>query len=182
MSAAEEIRPRIKSNFDFRLMALTYRVRDYLLPRIEILKEVGIEEGFHVLDYGCGPSSYIRPLAKMVGRTGKIYALDIHPLAVQAVQRLASKKGLANVQAILSDCQTGLSSNSVDVVLLYDILHDLDKPERVLAELHRVLKTDGILSVSDHHLKQDEIVSKTTGGGLFRPSRRGRRTYSFSKA
>jgi ubiquinone/menaquinone biosynthesis C-methylase UbiE len=175
----KETKTKPQSNLDFRLMSLTYKFRDFLYPRINILKEVGIKSGFHILDYGCGPGSYIMPLAEFVGKSGKIYALDINPLAVQTVQRLASKKGLTNVLTILSNCQTGLPSNSVDVVLLYDILHDLDDPNGVLAELHRVLRPKGILSVTDHHMKQDEIISRVTSRGLFKLSAKGKRTYSF---
>ncbi len=47
-----------KPNFDFELMSLTYKFRDFFLPRMNILKEVRIEPGFHVLDYGCGSGSY----------------------------------------------------------------------------------------------------------------------------
>jgi ubiquinone/menaquinone biosynthesis C-methylase UbiE len=178
---AKEAKTKPKSNLDFRLMSLSYKFRDFVKPRMSILDEVGIKEGFHALDYGCGPGSYTMPLAELVGKSGKIYALDVHPLAIQAVRRIAAKKGMANVQTILSDCQTGLPSDSVDVVLLYDILHDLDEPDRVLAELHRVLRPKGILSVSDHHMKQDEIVSRVTSGGLFKLSAKGKRTYSFTR-
>jgi ubiquinone/menaquinone biosynthesis C-methylase UbiE len=178
----EEVKAKAKpkSNLDFRLMSFTYKFRDFLLPRMNILKEVGIEAGFHVLDFGCGPGSYIMPIAELVGKSGKIYALDIHSLAIQSVQTLASRKRLESVQTVLSDCKTGLLSNSLDVVLLYDTLHHLDEPDRVLAELHRVLKTKGILSVSDHHLKQDEIISRVTSRGLFKLSAKCKRTYSFS--
>ena len=177
----QEVRTRQQSNLDFRVMSLTYKFRDFLQPRMNILKEVGIKAGFRVLDYGCGPGSYIVALAKLVGKSGKIYALDVHPLAIQAVQRLALKNGLPNVQTILSDCETGLPPNSVDVVLLYDILHDLDDPNGVLEELHRVLRIEGILSVSDHHLKEEEIESRITSGGLYKLSAKGKRTCSFTR-
>lgn len=176
---AKEAKTKPKSNLNFRLMSLTYKFRDFLLPRMNILKEVGIEAGFHVLDYGCGPGSYIVPLAKLVGKSGKIYALDVHPLAIQAVKRIASRKRLDNVQAILSDCKTELPPNSIDLVLLYDILHDLDNASEVLAELHRILKPKGVLSVSDHHLKEEEIISRVTSTRLFKLSTKGKRTYSF---
>ena len=179
--APRETRAHPQSNLDFRLMSASYKLRDILVPRINVLKEVGIRAGFNVLDYGCGPGSYIVPLAELVGKSGKIYALDVHPLAIQAVQRIAAKKRLANVHTILSDCKTGLLPSSVDVVLLYDILHDLNNSGEVLAELYRVLRPEGILSVSDHHMKQNEIISRVTGGGLFKLSARGRRTYSFLK-
>jgi ubiquinone/menaquinone biosynthesis C-methylase UbiE len=167
------------SNFDFQFMSVGYRFRDLRLPRINILKEVGIRPGFRVLDYGCGPGSYISPLAELVGESGKVYALDIHPLAIRKVKDIASKKKLANVETILSDCQTGLPDNSLDVVLLYDIFHHLSDRDKVLKELHRVLKPDGVLSFSDHHMEEDEIVSAVTNSGFFSLSRKGQRTYSF---
>ena len=169
------------SNFHFKFMSFGYRFRDFFLPRKNVLKEVGIKPGFHVLDYGCGPGGYIIAAAELAGKSGKVYALDIHPLAIQRVQNIVSKKKLTNVETISSDCKTGLPENSVDVVLLYDTFHDLGDPDGVLEELHRVLKPKGILSFSDHHMQENEIVSKVTSRGLFRLSRKGERTYSFSK-
>ncbi len=117
----------------------------------------------------------------MVGKDGRIYALDIHPLAIQRVQRIASTKQLTNVETICSDCKTGLPDNSLDAVLLYDVFHKLSEPDAVLEKLHRVLKPNGVISLSDHHMKEDEIVSKVTKSGLFRLLRKGKRTYSFLK-
>ena len=170
-----------QSNLDFKFMALGFKFRDFFLPRRNILKEVGIRPGFYVLDYGCGSGSYITAAAELVGKSGKMYALDIHPLAIQMARSIASKKQLTNVETICSDCETGLPDNSVDVVLLYDTFHDLGDPNGVLEELHRVLKPNGILSFSDHHMKEYEIVSKVTDKGLFKLLRKGKRTYSFLK-
>ena len=172
---------KLEPNFHFRLMSLTYKLRDFFSPRINILKEAEIQKGFHVLDFGCGPGSYIIPLADLVGPAGKIYALDMHPLAIQMVAMLASKKGLANVTTIYSNCQTGLPEQSLDVVLLYDVFHDLDERQKVLRELHRVSKPGGILSFSDHHLRDNDIVSGLTEAGLFRLIQKGQKTYSFQK-
>jgi ubiquinone/menaquinone biosynthesis C-methylase UbiE len=177
---AQGMKTKRQSSLDFRLMSLTYKFRDFRLPRMHILKEVGIKSGFQVLDYGCGPGSYVLPLARLIGESGQIYALDLHPLAIQAVQKIAFKHHLRNVQTINSDCQTGLAPSSIDIILLYDILHDLVDPNGVLGELHRVLKLKGILSVSDHHMKQTDIVSKVTSKGLFKLSAEGKSTYSFS--
>lgn len=168
-------------NPHFRFMSLGYKFRDFFLPRKNILKEVGIKPGFRVLDYGCGPGSYVIPLTELVGESGKVYALDIHPLAIRKVQGIASKKQLANVKTILSDCKTGLHRNSLDAVLLYDAFHHLSDPDGVLKELHRVLKPNGILSLSDHHMKEREILAEVTNGRLFRPLRKGQRTYTFLK-
>ena len=169
------------SHIGFRLMAFGYRFRDFLQPRGRVLEEVGIESGFTVLDYGCGPGGYVEAAARLVGESGRVHALDMHPLAVRSVRNIARRKQLTNVETIHSDCETGLPDDSVDVVLLYDILHMLGEPDRVLQELHRVLKPGGILSLSDHHMKQDDITSRVEDTGLFRLVRRGSRTYSFAK-
>jgi len=169
------------SNFDFKFMSCGYKIRDFFLPRKNILREVGIKLGFYVLDFGCGPGSYIVPLAELVGKSGKVYALDIHPLAIQKVKDIASKKQLANVETILSDCQTGLPDNTLDAVLLYDAFHHLSDQDVVLKELHRVLKPDGILSFGDHHMKEKEIVAEAINDRLFRLLRKGQRTYTFLK-
>jgi len=170
----------IKS-IDFSIMSMALKIRDLRRPRMEILREVGIKQGAHVLDYGCGPGSYVVPVAELVGESGRIYALDANPLAVRAVEGLAAKKCLSNVQTILSDCDTGLPPASINVVLLCDVLHDLDNRDLVLAELFRVLKSGGILSVSDHHMKRDEIIARLTGKGLFALSAKKKSVINFAK-
>jgi ubiquinone/menaquinone biosynthesis C-methylase UbiE len=167
--------------FHFRVMALMFRLRDFYAPRKAILKETGIRKGFHVLDYGCGPGSYVGPLAERVGATGMVYALDMHPLAIQMVERIAGKRNLTNVKTIHSACETGLPDQSLDAALLYDVFHDLIQPAKVLKELHRVLKSGALLSFSDHHLGEQKIVSELTKEGLFRLNEKGRTTYSFQK-
>jgi ubiquinone/menaquinone biosynthesis C-methylase UbiE len=169
------------SDFDFRFMSFGFKFRDLFLPRENILKEVGIKPGFYILDYGCGAGSYTIPAAQLVGNSGKVYALDIHPLAIQRVQSIAVKKHLTNIEAILSDCATGLPANNLDVVLLYDTFHSLNDPNCVLDEIYRTLKPNGVLSLNDHHLKEAEITSKVTGKGLFKLSEKGRNTYIFTK-
>lgn len=165
----------------FRLMALEFKIRDYRNPRANILKEVEIKQGFHVLDFGCGPGGYVLPTSKLVGETGKLHTLDAIPLAIAIVKNLVEKNGLKNVETILSECATGLPNESLDAVLLYDVFHDLDDKQAVLKELHRVLKQEGLLSFSDHHLKEQDIVSLLTTDKLFRLMKKGEYTYSFVK-
>ena len=87
----------LMSSIGFKLMSLMFKVRDLILPRLDVLKEAGIESGFSVLDFGCGPGGYIMPLVELVGPSGKIYALDIHPLAIQAVKKMVTRKGIENI-------------------------------------------------------------------------------------
>jgi ubiquinone/menaquinone biosynthesis C-methylase UbiE len=173
---------RPQSNLDYRGMALWFKIRDSLLPRARIINEVGLRPGCRVLDFGCGPGSYIPAVEERIGASGHIYALDIHPLAAEMVDRLVRTHGWKNVTFIRSDGPTGLPDGALDVVLLYDTFHALDRPQAVLAELHRVLKPSGILSFNDHHMREPDIRARVTAGGLFECAVKGRYTYTFSEA
>jgi ubiquinone/menaquinone biosynthesis C-methylase UbiE len=171
----------MSDNIHFRLLALSYKIRDFLRPRKLILQEAGIKAGDQVLDFGCGPGSYIIPLSKMVGLDGKIYALDVHLLAIKIVRRLAARNQLTNIITIKSDGPTGLPDDCLDVILLYDVFHHLEHPDQVLKELHRVLKPGGILSFSDHHLKEEQFLPAIIKDNLFQLFKRGQKTCAFQK-
>ncbi len=169
------------SSLGFKLMTLLFRVRDAMRPRKDLIKDAGIESGFRVLDYGCGPGCYIEPVTQLIGARGKIYALDVHPLALKEVKKIAARKAITNVKTIESDCKTGLPDSHVDVVLLYDTFHNLSEPDEVLRELHRVLKPNGRLSFSDHHMNEKDILARVTSGGLFKYVAKMKKIYSFAK-
>jgi ubiquinone/menaquinone biosynthesis C-methylase UbiE len=135
-----------------------------------------------MLDFGCGPGSYSIAAAKLVGESGKVYAVDIHPLAIKSVQKRASKNGLKNIETIFTDGQTGLENNSIDLVLMYDVFHGLQNPDGILEELHRILKDDAVLCFDDHHMKEDEIRSRLTRSGLFKFLEKKKLTYLFQKS
>jgi ubiquinone/menaquinone biosynthesis C-methylase UbiE len=169
------------SNFHFKLLSLANKIRDLLESRESILQETDISPGYHVLDFGCGPGSYILPLSTMVGNSGKIYALDIHPMAIESVKKLINHHSLKNIDLILSGLDTGLPNACIDVVLLYDIYHSFSDPDSILGELYRVLKSEGTLSFHDHHLTEDEIIGGMTGNHMFELHKKGKKTYTFKK-
>lgn len=165
----------------FRGMSFLFWIRDRFINPGRQLRRVGINEGQTVLDFGCGPGSYTIPAARMVGERGRIYALDIHPLAIRAVEKKAKKERLANINTILSDRDTGLPDGSIDVVLLYDTIHMIKNKRVLLKELHRVMKTNGLLSILAEHIAVEdgfEIVSKD---GLFSLKDQHGRLVTFEK-
>lgn len=165
----------------FKLMSLEYKIRDFFNPPVNILEGVGIKPGQYVLDFGCGPGSYSISASRLIGNNGKVYALDINPTAIDSLKKISSKKGLSNIETILSGCKTNLSDNSIDAVILFDVYHELDDKVKVLEELYRVLKPDGILSVSDHHLTRENLISSLKGSGLFKLSKEKNKIFIFNK-
>jgi ubiquinone/menaquinone biosynthesis C-methylase UbiE len=167
------------SNLGFRMMALTLRLREGFRDPEDELRQMGLRSGQVVLDYGCGAGSYTMPAAQIVGGEGLVYALDIHPLAIDMVEKRAAKEGLANVKTIYSDRDTGLPDKSVDVVLLYDVFHAIRDRQSLLQELGRVLRPDGILLVRPEHIAEGAFLATMEGSELFAFEKRHGEAYQF---
>lgn len=148
------------SKYSFKIMKLVLGIRDLFTSPHKILSDIDmIRPGTHVLDYGCGPGNYTIAAAEMVGPSGKVYAADIHPLAIREVRKKADMKGISNIDTILTDSKIGLPNGSVDVVLLFYVLHDFRNPDLIIKEIDRVLKPTGILAVVDHKFDNDKVVA-----------------------
>ncbi len=151
----------------FVIMSSVLRIRGMFVNPARILREIGLQKGQTMLDYGCGVGVFTIPAAQIVGDGGVVYALDIHPLCIKTIEKKAGKRGLANVKTILSDRDTGLPDESVDVVFLYDVLQFITDRGSLMEEFHRVLKPDGRLCATAEHLDVNEFLDVITQGNLF---------------
>lgn len=106
----------------------------------------GIKSGDYILDFGCGLGFNTISAAQRVGNKGKIFALDINPRAIEIVKKKMKKHNLLNIDTIISDCDTKLENQSIDVLYLHNTLPMINNKENVLNELYRVLKANGKLS------------------------------------
>ncbi len=153
------------SNIHFRMMvnvmSVVKNIRDI---KKEIIRS-GIKEGSLVLDYGCGPGFVTVPAAKIVGSQGVIYALDIHPFAIEIIEKKIKKHGLKNVKTITPGNGTGLPDKSIDVALLFNVIFMIEDKEKLIDELHRILKTGGVISVVNNGLgskfKNKQVAEKS---------------------
>ena len=166
MMASEK---RRESDLAFRLMTLIYRLRDLLQNPRRSLEKAGLTEGMSVVDYGCGPGSFTIPAAELVGHEGRVFAVDIHPLAISTVKQKASRRGLQNVETVLvQGYDTGIESSSIDRVLLTDTIHLIDDPDALFREIHRMLKPDGLLFMEKGHMAMSEEKAILEKSGLFK--------------
>lgn len=163
----------------FELMSLEYRIKSILLPPRTVLAETGIRNGDVVVDYGCGPGRYTIPTARIVGKEGRVHAVDNHPSAMAKVNRLARKHALPWISTVPADDLGTIPRNSADVVILYDTLHDLAEKRAAIREMGRLLKPEGLLSVKDHRLKRDELISIICEDDRFRLIAEHKRTLTF---
>jgi len=124
------------------------------------LRQVGIKKGDIVLDFGCGSGNYTIPAARIVGEEGRVYAIDKDRIDLSELMRKAESEGLKNIERMETsgELKIDLEDKSVDVVLLYDILHYYYFPRagdrrKLLCEVYRILKPCALLSVHPTHLQ-----------------------------
>ncbi len=101
----------------------------------------------NLVEFGCGYGTFTLAAAGIA--SGTVHALDIEPEMVDVVREKCSEAGIANVLATVRDFVaegTGLADNSMDAVLLFNILHH-EEPIALMKEALRVLKPNGMLAV-----------------------------------
>jgi len=121
------------------------------------LIDIGLQTNHIVLDFGCGHGTYTLPASIVVGEYGKIYAIDKNKESLDKLEQKASELKLHNIKCLEhSTYETlPLSDKYVDVILLYDVIHLIEKRKQLLLELYRILKPYGILSVYPKHHQKD---------------------------
>ena len=141
---------------------MSRKVDNWLKDKADgFLRRIGLREGDRVLDFGARNGAYAVPAACVVGKTGRVYAADKEKEALQKSKRRARRVGIENLRAVhvLDGKAIPVPKESVDVVLLYDILHGGYFPEaaqrvQLLRRLRRTLKPGGVLSCHLTHVKQ----------------------------
>jgi ubiquinone/menaquinone biosynthesis C-methylase UbiE len=104
-----------------------------------------------------------------VGAGGKVYAIDIHELAIESVKKRISKENLHNVTALVASKERcPLNDNSIDLIYALDMFHMIANPIIFLRELNRISKPDGILFIDNGHQKRDTAKTKITSSGTWK--------------
>ena len=135
----------------------------------KVLVTTGVQANQACLDFGCGHGNYAIPLARLVGPAGKVYALDKDERALERLGERARAAGLANIETVVWSDESRLpfGNRSLDLVLLYDVLHEhyfsADQRASLLREVGRVSKPGALLSVFPHHMAEDEVAREVVG-------------------
>jgi ubiquinone/menaquinone biosynthesis C-methylase UbiE len=109
-----------------------------------ILADIGLKPGTVFVDVGCGEGFFAIPAAKMVGRKGKVYGVDIYNEAVEHLRMKAVNEELNNLEARVGAAEeTVICKGCADIVFFGIDLHDFRDPVKVLANAKRMLKPTG---------------------------------------
>jgi ubiquinone/menaquinone biosynthesis C-methylase UbiE len=130
------------------------------------LSSAGLEPGQKVLEVGCGPGFFTVPAARIVGEEGSVLALDVNPLAVAHVQQKIDQAGVSNAQVIQAGAaQVDLPDQTVDLAFVFGLARAIGGLEAIWAELYRLLKPQGILSIEGRIRPPDRLFQFVTRQG-----------------
>jgi demethylmenaquinone methyltransferase/2-methoxy-6-polyprenyl-1,4-benzoquinol methylase len=135
-----------------RLMARIMESRSrykFFSPK-KILEGAGIRPGMKVLEVGCGTGFFTIPAAKMIGNSGSLTAMDILPISVETVTEKVRKTNLSDVVRVVKGdaLDTKLENESLDEVIIFGVIPAPMLPmDKLLEEMHRILRSGGIMAV-----------------------------------
>jgi len=135
---------------------------------LEVLVEIGVNAGQWVLDFGCGSGTYTFPASKLVGRDGRVYALDINKSTLDTMEKRAEQEGLENIIRIDALGGKGIPKEGeiFDHVLLIDVLQEITDKKALFNEVHRLLKPTGVVTIYPMHITEEEVVRSATTTGF----------------
>jgi ubiquinone/menaquinone biosynthesis C-methylase UbiE len=117
-----------------------------------------VARGSTVADLGAGSGYFTVRLAKAVGASGRVYAVDIQQGMLDLLQRAVAKEKLANVTPVLgAEDDPRLPEGAIDLVLMVDVYHELQSPQRTLAHLMRALKPGGRLVLLEYRAEDPNV-------------------------
>lgn len=126
-----------------------------------LLAELNLKPGMVVADIGAGSGYHTRRMADVVGKTGKIYAVDVQPQMVQMLTAISREARYHNVKPILSTVDdVKLPLASVDLAILVDVYHELEFPFEVMRSIVKSLKSDGRVAFVEYRAEDPAVPIK----------------------
>jgi len=121
-------------------------------PEQNIL-HLGLTEGMRVADFGAGTGFYSKACSPRVGYSGKVYAVEVQKDLVKKLESEIKHWGLSNIDCIWGDIErlggTKISDNSMDVVIISNVLFQAEDKLGLIDETRRVLKKGGKVLLVD---------------------------------
>jgi len=117
------------------------------------IEQFHVEPGMIAVDLGSGTGFYSLALGKMVGPSGRVYAVDIQKELLSKLQTDAKRESIHNIKLIWGDLDLEKSStlddNYADRVVLANVLFQVENKDNLISEAYRILRPGGKLLFVD---------------------------------
>lgn len=146
-----------------------------------VLAAMGLREGMTIAEIGSGTGYFARRLARAVGPSGKVYAVDIQPEMLELLKEKAKEEGITNIVPVLgTETDPRLPKGKIDRILLVDVYHEFQRPEPMLARIRESLAPGGTVTLveyraegdtashikADHRMSADQVLAEWQPAGF----------------
>ena len=133
-------------------VSIRYNKAMFADPATNVAK-LGVIDGHKVIDLGAGSGFYSIEVAKKVGASGRVYAVDVQKNLLERLRTVASNQGIKNIEVVWGNAEniggTKLREAIADRVIASNILFQIEKPDEFCLEIKRVLKPGGKVLIVD---------------------------------
>lgn len=126
-----------------------------------LVKLLKLKPGMVVADVGAGSGVISILMAREVGETGKVLAIDIQEEMLQLLGDKLSRIGIKNVELVLgTEKSPKVAANTVDLAILVDVYHEFRFPFEMVEELARTLKPGGRIAFVEYRREDPNVPIK----------------------
>ncbi len=126
-----------------------------------VLEALALRGGETVVDLGAGSGYFTFRIAPKVGKAGKVLAVEIQDEMIETLRRRAAEQKLMNVVVVKgAEDDPRLPANTVDLVLMVDVYHELSCPFEVMTKIREALKPHGRVVFVEYRKEDPKVPIK----------------------
>ncbi|WP_417739593.1 class I SAM-dependent methyltransferase [Rosistilla oblonga] len=126
-----------------------------------VMQQLQLREGMTACDLGCGNGYYTLKMARQIGESGKVLAVDIQPEMLNLLKARAQQDGHDNVVPILGEIDDpNLPEGEIDLLLLVDVYHEFSHPEPMLKSIRNSLTDTGVIALLEYRMEDPTVPIK----------------------
>lgn len=115
-----------------------------------LFDQIGVHEGWRVVEIGCGPRGCLELLSARVGATGHVVGVERNAEQVERARRIAADGHLTNVEVLATDARdTGLPAGTFDLATARLVLVNIPHPEEIVREMIRLVRPGGVVALHE---------------------------------
>jgi len=121
-----------------------------------------VRSGDTVLDIGCGPGLFTRPIARRVGANGQVIAVDVQEGMLEILKEKAAREGLGGRIRLHKAEPLSLALDypgRIDVAFGFCVVHEVYDPDWLMREVFSLLVPGGTFLIAEpkHEVPADEF-------------------------
>tara|TARA_A200000113_G_C8869083_1_gene355863 strand:+ start:1491 stop:2210 length:720 start_codon:yes stop_codon:yes gene_type:complete len=125
-----------------------------------LIKNMKIKTDDTIADIGAGSGYHVFKMAPLADK-GLVYAVDIQPEMLEAIELKKKSKRVFNVETVLGSAKSiNLPKNSLDKVLLVDVYHEFSNPFEMIESIKNALKPNGLLFLIEYRGEDPNVPIK----------------------